>query len=424
MKYFGTDGIRGIVEKNFDNKLIKKIARGLVRFYNKSKIKRTLLVGNDSRISSDYILSIVESILLKYGIRIDNVGICSSPCLAYISKKFNYPLAMMISASHNSSEYNGIKFFNSNGEKISDQAETILENLMDSNCSLGKQNFALRKNVSYLKDYYIAYFKELKHFDFPLIIDCANGGASDICKSVFKKSKIVHSNYDGHNINDNSGCTNIEFMRSLCMKNHKLGLAFDGDADRVKIIDENGNIISGDKIIYILSKFYLKPNDKIVGTIYSNIGLEESLKKHNIELIRANVGDKNVYNLMTKHNAIIGGEDAGHIIIKPYLNTGDGVLIGILICNILNITKLKISDLLRDYTEYHQTHSTININKNFKINENLNLLIKKYENEGAKIIIRPSGTEPVLRIMAEHIDEKCSKNIVDVLKKYILNYCI
>ncbi len=424
MKYFGTDGIRGIVGKNLDVKLIKKIARGLVRFYNKNKIGKVLLVGNDSRISSDFILSNIEAILLKYGIQIDNIGVCSSPCLAHICKKFNYPLAMMISASHNSSEYNGIKFFNSNGEKITEQTELNLEKFMDSKISLGKKSFALQKNVSYLKDYYISYLKEIKHFDFPIILDCAYGGASEICKHLFEKSKIIHSNYNGYNINSNSGCTNIDFLRSICIKEHRLGLAFDGDADRIKIVDEKGNIISGDQILYILSKFYLKANDDIVGTIYSNAGLEKSLERRNIHLMRAKVGDKNVYEMMKKTNSILGGEDAGHIIIKPYQNTGDGVLIGILICNILNITKLKLSDLLKDYSEYFQAHANVQINKEFKLNKDINLLIKKYEHDGAKIIIRPSGTEPVIRIMVEHENKSIATDILEKLKTYINHHCL
>lgn len=419
MKYFGTDGIRGIAGKFLDKKLIIKIARALVRFYKKNKLCKVLLVGNDSRISSDYILSNLESILLEYGINVENLGKCSSPCLAYITKKFNYPLSMMISASHNSSEYNGIKFFNANGEKISENTEIELEKFIDIKTSLGEKNFALRKNVEFLKDFYVSHLKELKNFNFPLIIDCANGGVSEICKQIFEKSKIIHANPNGYNINHDCGCTHIEFLRSICLKEHKVGLAFDGDADRIQIVDEYGNVISGDKILYILSKFYLKSNDKIIGTIYSNVGLEQSLKKREIELIRANVGDKNVYETMKKFHAEIGGEDAGHIIIKHLLNTGDGVLIGILICNILHITKLKITELLKDYKEFYQEHSTIPISKPFKLNEDIRFLIKKFEKDGARIIIRPSGTEPILRIMAEHENKSIAKKTVESLKNFI-----
>lgn len=419
MKYFGTDGIRGVIGVDLNKRKIKKIAKGLVRFYSKYKLKKILLVGNDSRISSDYILSIFSSVILSCGIRIDNIGICSSPCLAFVAKKFNYPLAMMISASHNSSEYNGIKFFNTNGEKISEKTELILEKLIDTKNWKDEKNFSTQTNVEYLKNCYITYLKEMKHFDFPIIIDCANGGACDISKAVFTKSKFINSNYDGLNINLNSGCTNIEFLRTLCIKERKIGIALDGDADRITIVDENGSLITGDKILYILSKFYLKGSDKIVGTIYSNTGLEKSLKSRNIELIRANVGDKNVYEMMKKTKSTIGGENAGHIILRQYFNTGDGLLTGIVICNILNISKSSLRELLIDYKQYYQANDSIRLDGKFKLNEDLKLIINKYERSNVRIIIRPSGTEPILRILVECEQKEIADSILKKLKNYI-----
>lgn len=419
MKYFGTDGIRGIVGEKINKRLIVKIAKALVYFFKKFKLKKVLLVGQDSRISSDYILSIFSSVLLTNGIQIENIGICSSPCLAFVAKKFNYPLAMMISASHNSSEYNGIKFFNIEGEKISERTETILEYLIDKNHYKKSKEYARLIDVSYLKNYYISFLKSIKYFDYPIIIDCANGGASDICKIVFSKSKLINHNYDGHNINQNSGCTNIEFLRSLCLKERKIGIALDGDGDRIKLVDELGNIVTGDKILYLLAKFYLKASDKIVGTIYSNTGLENALKTKNIELLRANVGDKNVYGKMKKSKAMIGGENAGHIILRQYLNTGDGLLTGIIICNILNITKLSLCELLKDYKEFYQANFNIKLNSKFKFNENLYLLINKLQQDDVRIIIRPSGTEPVLRLMVECEQKEKAEVILSKLKNYI-----
>ena len=184
-------------------------------------------------------------------------------------------------------------------------------------------------------------------------------------------------------------------------------------------MDENGSLITGDKILYILSKFYLKGSDKIVGTIYSNTGLEKSLKSRNIELIRANVGDKNVYEMMKKTKSTIGGENAGHIILRQYFNTGDGLLTGIVICNILNISKSSLRELLIDYKQYYQANDSIRLDSKFKLNEDLKLIINKYERSNVRIIIRPSGTEPILRILVECEQKEIADSILKKLKNYI-----
>ncbi len=419
MKYFGTDGIRGIVDKALNKILIKKISNAILMFYKKHKLNNVLLVGNDSRISSDYILSNIEASLLNHGIQVDNVGVCSSPCLAYICKKYKYPLAMMISASHNSWEYNGIKFFNSKGEKLSEKYEEEFENFMDSPARRHKVKYAIRKNVENFKSDYISMLKRLKRFDFPCIIDCACGGASEIAKSVFKRQFVINSNFNGYNINENAGCTNIDLLRFMCIKNHLCGFAIDGDGDRLNIVDEKGNIISGDKILFILSKFFQTANDVLVGTKYTNLGLEYSLNKRRIKLLRSDVGDKKVYHMMKQYSSSLGGENSGHIIIKHHTNTGDGILTAIIICNIKEITNLSFDELLRGYQEYHQEFLNLKLNTNFSFNDDLKCLIKKYENEGARIVIRPSGTEPVLRIMVENKDEKIAKNIINHLKNLI-----
>lgn len=419
MKYFGTDGIRGVVDKTIDKKLIKKICNAILMFYKKHKLNNVLLVGNDSRISSDYILSNIESSLLNHGIQVDNIGICSSPCLAYLCKKYKYPLAMMISASHNSWEYNGIKFFNSKGEKLSEKYEQEFESFMDLPARRHKVKYALRKNVENFKYDYISMLKRLKRFDFPCIIDSACGGASEIVKSVFKRQFVINSNFNGYNINENSGCTNIDLLKFMCVKNHLCGFAIDGDGDRLNIVDEKGNIISGDKILFILSKFFQKSNDILVGTKYTNLGLENALNKRNIKLLRADVGDKKVYHMMKEYSSTLGGENSGHIIIKHHTSTGDGILTAIIICNIIEITNLTFDELLTGYHEYHQEFLNLKLDTTFSLNEDMKCLINKYETDGARIVVRPSGTEPVLRIMVEHKDEKSAKNIINHIKNLI-----
>lgn len=400
MKYFGTDGIRGVVNKDISNKLIKKVAHAIVRYF-KYLNKRILLIGNDSRKSSDYIISLLQSVLLKNGIEIHNLGVCSSPCLAYTTKKFNYSLGLMISASHNPHEYNGFKFFNTNGEKVDDEFELKFEELMDKKPLKNSYLFASLYNVENLKHDYINNLKKLIKFNLPCIFDCANGSTSYICKQLFPKQEKINISPNGNNINLNAGSTHLEMLRELCIKNQKTGFAFDGDGDRVHIIDKDGSIISGDEILYILSTFFQKSGDCIVGTIYTNSTLEECLKRRNITLKRSDVGDKKVYKLMSECNSILGGEDSGHIILKQYMNTGDGVLIAIIIANILQFAKKSLKDILSGYTPTYQSRKNIKINNNFKIDDKLKSIITEYEKQGARIIIRPSGTEPVIRLFAE-----------------------
>lgn len=420
MKYFGTDGIRGIVNKDLNKSLIKKVAVALVKYYNKFKLKKVLLVGNDSRISSDYILSEFACILLKNGIKIDNLGLCSSPCLAYVTKNFNYPLGLMISASHNPSEFNGLKFFNSKGEKVNDEFESLIELLMAQKSKLPNNEFVTLNDVKPLQNRYISYLKSLINFNFECLFDCSNGGASEICKQVFSKQEIINYKPNGLNINDNCGCTHLEMLRSLCITKQKIGFAFDGDADRVHIISETGEIVKGDKILYILSKFYQSKHNTLIGTIYTNSGLEQALKFKNITLIRANVGDKNVYNLMTKHNSILGGENSGHIILKPYTNTGDGLLNAIIIANLIQLSGLKLSELLKEYVEFHQLRENLSLTKEEMQSLNFEKIALDFTTEDIKVIIRPSGTEPVLRLFVESKNLNLAKQVLEKIKNLIL----
>lgn len=425
MKYFGTDGIRGRLKIELTDKLILKVAKAIVLHYNKFKLKRTLLIGNDSRASSDYILTKLCTILLKNDINVHSIGLCSSPCLAYLTKKYNYPLGLMISASHNPAEYNGLKFFNSKGEKVSDEFENNFEILMDKHISLKNNSFSSLEQLESLKDDYISHLKTFIKFDFPIILDCANGGTSEICSKVFAKQEKINIKPNGANINENSGCTHIEMLSKLCIKKQKIGFAFDGDGDRIYIVDKDATIISGDKILYILSKFYQSGGDVCVGTIYTNSGLEKALSNRQISLRRSDVGDKKVFKLMNESSSILGGEDSGHIILKSFMNTGDGVLIAILLANILHLSQLSLKQLLEKYFEHYQFRKDFrtddkSIIKQILEDEKVKEIVKSLETENVKIIIRPSGTEPVIRLFVEHENQTTAKNAIEKLHNTIL----
>ena len=420
MKYFGTDGIRGIVSEKIDEKLLKKVANAIIAYYNKHKLRKVLLIGNDTRISSDFLLSNLESVLLKHGITTEDVGYCSSPCLAYLTQKHKYPLGLMLSASHNPAEYNGLKFFNSNGEKVSDDFEKEFEQLMDKKHNF-KIEYTKRKDVSKLKKDYIAHLKSYIKNDLEFIYDCANGGTSEICKHLFPHQEKINCHPLGHNINKNAGCTHIEFLKLQCIKKQKIGFAFDGDGDRIAVVNKNGEVITGDKILYILSSFFQAKGDKLVGTIYTDSGLESVLHKRGLKLLRANVGDKNVYCTMQAENSILGGEDSGHIILKKFANTGDGVLCSIVLSNLLKLSNKTLSELLKGYVEYYQARANLKVKENFIVTENLVKEMKKLEHKDARIIIRPSGTEPVLRLFVEHKNKENAQKFLKIIENLIKN---
>ena len=427
MQHFGTDGVRGEINKTLTSKLLKQIAKAVVFFFNKHKLPKVLLVGNDGRESGNYILAIMQTIFLKNGIETHNIEECSSPCLAYTTHKFGYPLGMMISASHNPYQYNGIKFFNCKGEKISEQTEQELESYMNKRLRFS-YIYARARNKSELKQNYINYLKLQNNSNIPCIIDCAYGGTTQIVKQVFLKTKTINDTPNGTNINKNAGSTKPEMLKKICQQENKIGFALDGDGDRIVMVCADGQLITGDKILYILATNILPSSCTIVGTIYSNEGLNQSLKSKGYNFVRAGVGDKLVYQQMQKLNCSLGGENSGHIILKPYQNTGDGLLIVITLLNILSKTQKTIKELLTGYNSYTLLEQSIPNSNTSSPTPSLKKLIKNYEAKNTRIIIRPSGTEPVLRLLVEHknkeIASTCLAEIINNINKSTLNQMV
>lgn len=399
MKYFGTDGIRGIVDIDLNRNLINKIAVGIVNFFKQNNFENKIVVGNDGRNSSDYIFSILAETLLKHGIDVYNIKLCSSPCLAFVTKQFNFPLGVMISASHNPKEYNGIKFFNSFGEKMCDDDEINFEKCMGKRIS-SPITYSKIFEAEKFKHKYVEYLKRLKSFDFKCIFDCANGGSSQICKQVFAGQQIINTNTDLNKINENCGATHPELLKSICMKKGVLGFAFDGDADRICVVTPNGDILDGDDLLFVFSKFFLNSGDNLVGSPYTNSALERQLKLLDIHLVRAKVGDKNIYKTMTELGSTLGGEESGHIIVKRFSSTGDGVLNAILLCNILALTKIDIS-AISTLKKDAQIKENVKLDFPLILTDEIKKKIEDFKAKEIRVVIRPSGTEPVVRIFAE-----------------------
>lgn len=424
--YFGTDGIRGIYREELTPSLAFKCGNSLSRFcYNKK-----VVIGRDSRTSGDILSLSVSNGLIDNGVTVIDVGIASTPSIAFLTKFLDCDFGVVISASHNPPMYNGIKIFDKDGYKISEQLENEIERKLMLPVS---QNYdKIGKYIyrpSYLKYYTEDIVKNIQFIDgLKIVVDLANGACCKLAHNVFNRiSKdvvFVNDKFNGLKINEKCGALYPQNLVAMVKKYHaNIGFALDGDADRIIACDEDGNIIDGDEILYILSKFE-KNISSIVGTSLSNKGFELALEKKGIKLIRADVGDKYVIELMRKNNSPLGGEPSGHIIIKSHSTTGDGLLVALKLAQICSLSGAKLSQLI-DYTPFPQINININVIDKFRIlnsdkltSEILNIQ-KQFKNNG-RVLVRASGTENKIRVMCEHINKDEALARAEKLKNLIL----
>lgn len=440
-KLFGTDGIRGVAYTEINKELIIKLSKALAYIYNNKDIK--IIIGNDGRESSGMILDTLIKELTNNGICILDAGLIPTPGIAYLVKYYNYDLGIMISASHNSYEYNGIKIFDNNGHKISDKEELNIERLILDNIvyhSTKKGRVLARRDV--IKDYgdfllssLNKYNSNINYNKLNIVIDTSNGASSIISEYVFSrlgcKYHIINNKPNGTNINNNCGSVHPEVLREYVLNNKlDLGIAYDGDSDRIILIDELGNIIDGDYILAIISKD-LKGKNKlnnntIVGTIMSNLGLIEYCKNNNIEFISTEVGDKYIEEYLNKYNLPLGGESSGHIILKEYQTTGDGLLISLIILSIIIKNNTSLSSLTKIINKYPEVSINIKVNnKNDFYNDAIEDKINKIKislGDTYKVVVRPSGTEPLIRIKIEGRDTKILEKTASEIKDIIIKY--
>ena len=431
MSLFGTDGIRGKVFKDINHQIAFDCGNALCK--TKENVK--IILGKDSRVSGDYLtLSFCLGVIYGGG-SVDDVGLCPSAGVAYLTKALKYDYGVMISASHNPPDNNGIKIFASNGEKLGDEREKSLESkfgdyLIVDSMKLGK--YVQKKNLVHKYEQFLIQAFDCDLSGVSIVLDCCFGASVRLAKNVFRKSgakiKVINSTPCGTKINVSCGATNVTMLSKEVIKNHAdLGLAFDGDSDRVIAVDENGEEVDGDKILYLLAldlkaKNKLK-NNLVVGTVLTNLAIVEKLKEKNISMLLASVGDKYVIEQMKKNNSKLGGEKAGHIIISDYLDTGDGILAGIRLACVIKKQGMPLSKLL-DINLYPQ-HS-INILTENKEKIMSNEEFKKYvelmqkSNKNFRILVRKSGTENLLRIMVEGKEEEKAKEIASTIKDKVI----
>lgn len=415
-KIFGTDGVRGIFNKELTVDLSMKIGKAVA--YVLAPNSGKIIIGKDTRLSSSSIECAIASGVCSCGSSAILAGVIPTPGVAYLTKKNKANAGIMISASHNSFEFNGIKIFDRNGYKISDETQRKIEDLIFSDFygvsfPIGDKIGSIKQEKGYMTQY-VNYLKEyIKSLDVKVMFDCANGASCNCASKVFRRMfhyDFMNNTPDGININKECGSTCLmPLSQKVTEDGYDLGIAYDGDADRCLAIDENGEFIDGDHIIGALALDMKEEsnlmNNIVVGTTMSNMSLSDFLKKHNIEFIAAQIGDKFVSEEMRKKECSIGGEQSGHIIFSDYSTTGDGILTSIMLINLVGKLKKasKISNYFKKYPQCVKNLKIVDGNDFYNSDSFRKVLSKMRDilSEDGRILVRKSGTEPLVRVMIE-----------------------
>lgn len=424
-KLFGTDGIRGVVNTIITPQLAFDVGRALGKYISLTNNGR-VVVGRDTRTSGGMLQCAIVAGITSQGVDCDVVDLCNTPGIAYLTQYLGYDIGVMITASHNLPEYNGIKFFDKSGLKLDNYKEDIIENIL---CNLDEYNYVNYSTIGQvcykpqLVNKYISFLKkQIKKVPSNICIDCANGATSKIVQKLFKDNEqlfFINRDLNGQKINVKCGATDLDCVKDYVRKNNlQLGIAFDGDGDRIMLVDSN-QVYDGDDILYALAIYYNVST--VVGTIMSNFGLEKSLAINGVDLIRVDVGDKNVIQEMIKGNYIIGGEQAGHIIQGNLSLTGDGIL------TLITIFNMGIENFIKqckNNKKYPQELVNVKVkDKNIincsKFKQYLDICESMLMEDG-RIVVRPSGTEPVIRIMVEGNNKELIKKLAFDIEKFLL----
>ena len=439
-KYFETDGFRGEANINLTVDHAFKVGRYVGYYYGRGH-KAKVVIGKDTRLSSYMFEYALAAGLMASGADVYLLHVTTTPSVAYITRIDEFDCGIMITASHNPYQDNGIKLINGKGEKMSDDVTDMVEQYIDG--LIPEVPYATGDKIGKTVDYasgrnrYIGYLISLATQSYKGIkvgLDCANGSTWMIAKSVFDalgaQTFVINNEPNGTNVNVNAGSTHIDVLQKFVKeKGLDIGFAFDGDADRCLAVDENGNLVDGDAIMYLYGA-YLKKRDKlltntIVGTVMSNFGLGKALEKLDIDLMQTQVGDRFVYEAMRNGGHVLGGENSGHIIFSKYATTGDGMLTAIKVMQAMLEQKMPLSKLVEPLVFYPQVLKNVRVIDKEQALNNEKVQKAKQEaeemlNGDGRILLRKSGTEPVIRVMAEcsqqELCDKCVDHIVNALK--------
>lgn len=446
-RYFGTDGFRGEANENLTADHAYKVGRFLGWYYGELKRQKgddtpaKIVIGKDTRRSSYMFEYSIVGGLTASGADAYLLHVTTTPSVAYIARVDEFDCGIMISASHNPYYDNGIKLINGNGEKMDEETISLVEDYIDGKLEVFGQKweevpFAHREHIGCTVDYisgrnrYVGYLISLGMYSFrgmKVGLDCANGSSWNIAKSVFDalgaKTYVINASPDGTNINMNAGSTHIEGLCRYVVENGlDVGFAYDGDADRCLCVDEKGNVISGDHILYIYGA-YMKErgklvNNTVVTTVMSNFGLYKAFDELGIGYAKTAVGDKYVYEYMTKNSCRIGGEQSGHIIFSKYASTGDGILTSLKMMEVMMAKKKKMSELAEPLKIYPQVLENIRVTDKKAAQQDSDVqaaveAVAQELGESGRILVRESGTEPLVRVMVEAPDEDICRRYVD-----------
>ncbi len=441
-KLFGTDGVRGVANKDLTAQLAYQLGRAGAYILTNGKKKSKIVIGRDTRISGDMLASALVAGILSIGSDALCVGIVPTPAVAYLTRYYGADAGVVISASHNPVEYNGIKFFSKDGFKLPDEMEEEIEEIIKNRkeidiypwgSSIGRKielDDAIKQYTNFLKGTIPIDLRGLK-----IAVDCANGAsyvaAPSLLSALGAEIKVIHHKPDGLNINLNCGSTYPEEIQKLVTNcGADIGLAFDGDADRVIAVDEKGEIIDGDKIMAICATA-LKEKGKlakntVVATVMSNMGLDKALQKSGCRIVKTKVGDRYVLEKMQQEGYVLGGEQSGHIIFLEHNTTGDGLLSALQLLAVMKEKNQSLSKLASIMTKYPQVLINAKVNnekkRNYMDDEVIAAEIKNLEDimaEEGRVLIRPSGTEPLVRVMLEGKNQEQMQSLAQELAKLI-----
>ena len=447
-KYFGTDGIRRIANTELSPELVYRVAKaGAYALAKHSNHAPTILIGRDTRISGTLIESAMTAGFLSYGANVKSLGVIPTPAVAYLTKKMKADASVVISASHNTYEFNGVKYFSNKGMKIPDEIEEEIEEMMDSeklnDFTAVNEKIGTAEVRTDLLDEYVYFFRknfeeEFENYntdDFVVAIDTANGATSVVAEKVFTalgiKHYIMNNTPNGININQNCGSTHLDMLKKYVVENNcNLGIAYDGDGDRCLAVDENGNEIDGDRLLAIISNYMQEKgtlkNNTVVATVMSNLGLKKYAESNGLNFVQTKVGDRYVLEEMLKNGYNIGGEQSGHIIFLDYNPTGDGILTSLMLIKVMLEKQKSASELCKIIKMYPQVLINAKVSsekKNlYKEDEEIQNEIQKLENEfsgNGRVLIRPSGTEPLIRVMIEGENQDYIRDKAEKLAKLI-----
>lgn len=446
-KYFGTDGFRGEANENLTADHAYKIGRFLGWYYGELKRRNgddtpaRIVIGKDTRRSSYMFEYTLVGGLVASGADAYLLHVTTTPSVAYVARTDNFDCGIMISASHNPYYDNGIKLINGNGEKMEEETIALVEDYLDGKVEVFGETYeevpyAHKNRIGCTVDYvagrnrYVGYLISLGMYSFKgkkVGLDCANGSSWNIAKTVFDalgaKTYVINAQPDGTNINNNAGSTHIEGLQKYVVENGlDVGFAYDGDADRCLCVDEKGNVVDGDAILYIYGQ-YMKERGKlltntVVTTVMSNFGLYKAFDELGIGYAKTAVGDKYVYEYMNQNGCRIGGEQSGHIIFSKYASTGDGILTSLKMMEVMMAKKAKMSQLTEGLSIYPQVLENVRVLDKTAAQEDpdVKAAVKAVEEalgDTGRILVRESGTEPLLRVMVEAETEECCWKYVD-----------